>query len=143
MAVYGAGSLVQPQRADGEDPTRGLPWVGFDGGLACAGPGRWMDRHVAEAALRLRSNTLLGAAQAVRAGIGCAVLPCFVGAALPGVLRLGPVLEELAQPLWLLVHPDLAGRPRIRRALDALAARLSAAAPLLCGEVGPVLRPGA
>jgi hypothetical protein len=36
-------------------------------------------------------------------------------------------------PLWLLVHPEIARLPRIRRASDALAEKLKRAAPLLTG----------
>jgi DNA-binding transcriptional LysR family regulator len=91
-------------------------------------------RHVPEQDIRLRANTLLGAAQAVRAGIGCGVLPCFVGAALPGLVRLGEPLAELTQPLWMLMQPDIARQPRVRRASEALADHLRRAAPRLAGR---------
>jgi DNA-binding transcriptional LysR family regulator len=129
MAVYAARALA----ADNPHGA-GMPWVGFDAGLACSRPGAWVARHVAPADIRLRANTLLGAAQAVRAGLGCGLLPCFVGAALPGVVRLGAPLPDLAQPLWMLMHPDVARLPRVRRAGDALSARLRQAAPRLAGQ---------
>lgn len=102
----------------------GRPWVGFDAALACSGPGAWLARTVGAGDIRFRANTLLGAAQAARAGIGCAVLPCLVGGAIPELARLGAPLEELAQPLWLLMHPDTARMPRMRRASAALAEQL-------------------
>lgn len=133
MAVYAAESLRLPAKAL-DDPCRsGLPWVGFDAGLACSGPGRWLSTRVAEQDIRLKANTLLGAAQAVRAGIGCGLLPCFVGGSIPGLRQLGEPLPELEQPLWLLAHAEMAALPRIRRASAALAASLRRAAPLLQG----------
>jgi len=111
----------------------GLPWIGFDGALACAGPGVWIASHVAEGDIRFRANTLLGAAQAARSGIGRALLPCFVGGSIPELARIGAPIEALAQPLWLLAHPETARLPRIRRTFDALAAGLRQAAPLLAG----------
>ncbi len=130
MAVYAPRGLA----TGGLDrPPADLPWVGFDPALACSGPGRWLASHVDERRIRLRANTLLGAAQAVRAGIGAAVLPCFVGSALPELERIGTPLASLAQPLWLLVHPDLARLPRIRRATDALAEQLRSAEARLSG----------
>ncbi|MDT7837865.1 LysR family transcriptional regulator [Aquabacterium sp. OR-4] len=131
MAVYASRALAPEAAAPAA--WAGLPWVGFDAALACSGPGAWLARHVPEHRLRLRANTLLGAAQAVRQGIGCGVLPCFVGAALPELVRVGEPLCELAQPLWLLVHADQARLPRIRRATDALAEQLQQAAPRLAG----------
>jgi DNA-binding transcriptional LysR family regulator len=107
--------------------------VGFDAALACSGPGAWIARHVSDDAIRLRANTLLGAAKAVRGGIGQGLLPCFIGESLPELTRLGEPLAELGQPLWLLMHPDMARRPRLRRARAALAAELQGLAPLLAG----------
>ncbi|HEY0956177.1 MAG TPA: LysR family transcriptional regulator [Roseateles sp.] len=127
MAVYAARGLAAAERA-------GMPWVGFDAALACSGPGAWMAAHVPEDSIRLRANTLLGAAQAVRAGIGCGVLPCFVGGALPDLVRLGEPLPGLTQPLWMLMHPDMARLPRVRRASEALAEQLRDAAPRLGGQ---------
>jgi len=137
MGVYAARE--QAAAGQGEAMPQGSAWVGFDGSLACTGPAAWLARHVGEGLIRFRANTLLGAAKAVSSGLGRGVLPCFVGAALPGVVAVGPPLEELALPLWLLVHPDLARLPRIRRASDALAAELVRMAPLLsgAGAAGP------
>jgi len=131
MAVYAARDLSVPQTSASY---AGTPWVGFDAALACSGPGAWVARNVADGDIRFRANTLLAAAQAVRSGIGCGVLPCFVGGSLPDVVRIGEPLPALSLPLWLLVHPEMARLPRIRRASDALAAKLRQAAPLLAGE---------
>lgn len=138
MAVYAARQLGESWPGT---PPAGAPWVGFDAGLACSGPGRWLARHVADGDVRLRANTLLGAAQAVRSGIGCGVLPCFVGGSLPGVVRIGEPLAELEQPLWLLMHPDAARIGRVRAAGAALASAIGGASGLLLGRAGP--RPGA
>jgi DNA-binding transcriptional LysR family regulator len=130
MAVYAARTLARPAPSG---TLTGMPWVGFDSALACSGPGTWVARNVAASDIRFRANTLPGAAQAVRSGIGCGVLPCFVGESIPDLVRLGAPLPELAVPLWLLVHPEMARVPRIRRACDALAVKLKAAPPLLAG----------
>lgn len=126
MAVYASRARAG---ATGE----GQPWVGFDAALACSGPGAWVARHVPARDIRLRANTLLGAAQAVKSGIGCGVLPCFVGAALPELVRVGEPLPELTQPLWMLMQPDMARLPRMKRAGEALAEQLRDAAPRLSG----------
>lgn len=131
MAVYAARDLGVPQTSASYE---GMPWVGFDAALACSGPGAWVARNVADGDIRFRANTLLAAAQAVRSGIGCGVLPCFVGGSVPDLVRIGEPLPALSLPLWLLVHPEMARLPRIRRASDALAAKLRQAAPLLAGE---------
>ncbi|MBB4845614.1 DNA-binding transcriptional LysR family regulator [Paucibacter oligotrophus] len=131
MAIYAPRQLAEAGEAAAQ-PLR-LPWVGFDGGLACSAPGNWLARNVATDAVRFRANTLLGAAQAARAGIGCAVLPCFVGGSIPELLRLGPPLDELAQPLWLLMHEDVARVPRMRRASAALSEEIASSSRLMSG----------
>ena len=128
MAIYAARSLPVPETLGA---FTGVPWIGFDAALACSGPGTWVARNIPESDIRLRANTLLGAAQAVRSGIGCGLLPCFVGESIPDLVRIGAPLPALSLPLWLLVHPEMARLPRIRRACDALAAKLRGAAPLL------------
>lgn len=131
MAVYAARDLPLS-----ETPTNfaDVPWVGFDTTLACSGPGTWVAQNIPERDIRFRANTLLSAAQAVRSGIGYGLLPCFVGGSIENLVRIGAPLPALSLPLWLLVHPDIARLPRIRRAGDALAAKLKQAAPLLTGE---------
>lgn len=130
MAVYARRGSASAQQD--HSPAR-RPWVGFDATLACSAPGGWLARNVAAEDVRFRANTVLGAAQAARAGIGCAVLPCFVGGSMPELVRLGPPLEELAQPLWLLMHPDVASVPRMRRASAALAEEIGKSSRLLSG----------
>jgi DNA-binding transcriptional LysR family regulator len=93
----------------------------------------WVARNIAESDIRFRANTLLGAAQAVRSGIGRGVLPCFVGGSISDLERIGAPLPHLSLPLWLLVHREMSRLPRVRSACDALAAKLKQAAPLLTG----------
>lgn len=131
MAVYAPRQLTGERGASALPA--GLPWVGFDAGLACSAPGSWLARNIAPGDVRFRANTLLGAAQAARAGIGCAVLPCFVGASIPELVRLGPPMDELAQPLWLLMHEDVARVPRMRRASAALSEEIARASGLMSG----------
>lgn len=129
MAVYAARGLDRPAGAD----VTASPWIGFDAALACSGPGTWVAGHVPETSIRFRANTLLGAAQAVRSGMGCGVLPCFVGGSLPDVEQLTPPLDGLSTSLWLLCHPEMAKLPRIRAASAALAGQLKAVAPRMAG----------
>jgi DNA-binding transcriptional LysR family regulator len=131
MAVYAERALAASgPMDDGAD----RPWVGYDAALACTKPGAWVAANVPDRCIRFRANTLLGAARAVRSGIGLGMLPCFVGGSIPELMRMTPPISSLELGLWLLVHPDIARVPRVRTACDALARKLKAAAPLLSGE---------
>ena len=65
----------------------------------------------------LRSNSFMIQCAAARAGIGLAVLPCFVAEG-DGLTRLWPPPAEVASELWVLTHRDLRRTPRIRAVLD-------------------------
>lgn len=132
MAVYASHQLA-PRHGQA---LPSAPWIGFDAGLACSGPGVWLAQNVPDTAVRFRANTLLGAAQAVKSGIGFGVLPCFVGRSLAGVGQVGEPISGLAQPLWLLMHTDAARIPRVRTASAALASEIKKASGLLSGYDG-------
>jgi len=70
---------------------------------------------------------------AARASAGLAILPRYLGDAEP-TLELVPMPDPPAEPIWLTVHQDLRGTPRVRALLEFLAARLKKDAPLLQGR---------
>lgn len=53
-------------------------------------------------------------AKAVECGLGLGTLPCFVGDALPGVVRLPGCEPYSNYDLWMLTHPDLRDTARHR-----------------------------
>ena len=89
-------------------------WIGFD------------DRKQVEAMIAATSYATVPAwgafsslslmVQAMRAGLGMAMLPCYVGEQQAGVRRLGhPDLQHVAN-VWLLSHPDLRDNARFQAA---------------------------
>jgi len=113
------------------DDTASLPWVTYEDRFLHYPQARWVADNVSPEALsRLRINDAEGLAQAVRSGLGRGVLPDFMAARDPALMRVSeaPVLHR---DLWLLVHPDLRQLPRVAAVLDWLAglpARLQAEA---------------
>lgn len=57
---------------------------------------------------------------AARAGLGRALLPCFMGEADPDLERVAPGDPELVLGLWLVVHRDLRSAPRVQAMIDFL-----------------------
>lgn len=100
------------------DGLRGHRWVAPDDSLAHLASARWLRGTLPGVRPALRLNTLLGMAAAARAGVGLAVLPCFLGDPAVELRRLGPPLEALASELWLLTHRDLRHVARVRAFLD-------------------------
>jgi DNA-binding transcriptional LysR family regulator len=52
--------------------------------------------------------------EAARAGVGLAVLPCFIGDTIDGLLRVPGCKPYANYDIWLLSHPDLRDAARLR-----------------------------
>ena len=107
-------------------------FVGFDDSLASAPQERWLARVAPARTLAFRCNSSLSLVAAVRAGMGVALLPCFVAAADSGLIRL-EAPEPVHHELWILFHGDLGRTPRVRAVIDWVDEVVQAARPALLG----------
>ena len=122
-AVFGSAERAGDVRS-GSD-ARSAEWVGFGENLANLKAAKWLKDHAAPERIVYRINTVLGLAEAAAAGIGLAVLPCFIGSATPGLTRLTPPLAELVNGIWLLTHADLRQTARVRAFMDFAATEIA------------------
>ena len=117
--IYGTRALAED--VDGTDASlKALPWVGFDDAHAYMPGQAWLSALLGNRRPALRTNNGVVLANAVRAGNGVGILPCFYGDGDPGLVRLRPPLDEARVDQWLLVHQDLRTLPRVRIVMDAL-----------------------
>lgn len=72
--------------------------------------------------------------QAVSDGLGAALLPCHLGDAQPGLVRLTKPIPELDEDMYIVVHRDLRRVAAVRRAADALGALFRREARTLAGR---------
>jgi len=117
-AIYGAANLSPA--ATSREELRRMPWVGFDDDHNYMPGQGWMLDLLQGARPAIRVNNWLVLHDAVRAGAGLSVLPCYLGDEDPALRRIGGPLEEVAPDQWLLVHRDLRTLPRVRAVIDAL-----------------------
>ena len=103
---------------------RNADWIGFGDNLANLKAAKWLTERAAPRIV-YKINTVLGLAEAAAAGIGLALLPCFIGSATPGLTRLTPPIAELANGIWLLTHPDLRQTARVRAFMDFAASEIA------------------
>jgi DNA-binding transcriptional LysR family regulator len=122
-AVFGPPALAGEPFDPAGDAAR--PWVGFGDALAALKAAKWLREEVGAERVACRVDSVLGLAAAAAAGLGLALLPCFIGAATPGLARLAPPVPELDTALWLLTHPDLRNTARVRAFLDFAAAEIA------------------
>jgi DNA-binding transcriptional LysR family regulator len=116
-AVFGPKELAKNPfdfRTDGRQHN----WIAFADVSSIAKALKWLKEHVDEDRIVFKMNTMVGLAEAAAGGVGVALLPCFVGSAVPGLAQLSPALPELEGELWLLTHPDLRNTARVRAFLD-------------------------
>jgi DNA-binding transcriptional LysR family regulator len=62
---------------------------------------------------------------AVRAGVGVAGLPCFIGDKDHDLVRIGEDVPPFARDVWLLVHRDLRKNPAVRAVMDFVSNTIS------------------
>ena len=118
---------------DARDPA--CRWVGFADNLSGLWVARVLQEEIGAVRIRYRVNTLLGMAEAVAAGIGCAMLPCFIGDRFPGIVRTG-LVPGAGAALWLLTHPDLRHSARVRAFMDHAGTELMKRRKAMLGEAG-------
>lgn len=102
---------------------RKYPWVMGDASLAHLQSTKWLTEQGLDKQAVLRSNSMLNLVGVANAGMGMAILPCYLGDRAPGLRRLGIPMPELRSTLWLLSHPDLR---RVKR-IDAFIKKLQPA----------------
>ena len=117
-AVYGAATLAVEDSSS--EALRRLPWAGFDDDHSYMPGQTWTHDLLAGGRPVVRVNNWLLLREAVRAGAGIAVLPCYLGDVDPVLRRIGGVIDEVEADQWLLVHRDLRALPRVRAVMDAL-----------------------
>lgn len=110
------------------------PWIALDDSAAGSKALLWLVRQLPLEQVALRFSGLLMVRAACLQGLGLAVLPCFLGDAEPGLVRLGEPLAECDSELWLLSHPELRETVRVKVARQWLLKALSAQSALLAGE---------
>jgi molybdate transport repressor ModE-like protein len=135
-AVYGSSSSV-PDRFDPNEAAR-YDWIGVSDHSSMSRAAKWMKDHAGgNVRIVCKVNTLLGMAQAAAGGVGLVLLPCFIGAAVPGLVRLTLPVPELEGEFWLLTHPDLQATARVRAFVDYCAEEMGKRKAVLEGREGP------
>jgi DNA-binding transcriptional LysR family regulator len=71
----------------------------------------------------------------VKAGLGVALLPCYLGDQESDIERILEPLDELTRELWLITHKDLRNTARVRAFFDHVGGGLLARRSLLEGDL--------
>lgn len=134
-ALYGRADAFPDPEAIAPESLYEQDWASLGDNLAALKAVKFVHEHVPPERIGYKVNTVLGLAEAVEQGLGISHLPCFIGDARPGLVRLGPPVPEFSADLWLLTHPDLRHSPRVRIFLDFLAAEIAKQRTLIEGHL--------
>jgi molybdate transport repressor ModE-like protein len=111
------------------------PLIGWDDGAARIGAAAWLERVAPDGAVVFRTSSLIGQLVAAKAGIGLAVLPCYLGDTEPDLVRALPSpVAELGTELWIVTHKDLRRTARVRAFFDLVGDGLARERDLFAGS---------
>ncbi|WP_374274187.1 LysR family transcriptional regulator [Brevundimonas sp.] len=115
LSLYAAAAYLNARppiagRADMRDHR----FIGYIDDLLYAPELDYMDAPDVEVTVRLQSSNLIAQLEACKAGAGLCVLPDFIAASEPGLIRVLPEAVRLDRSLWLVTHADLRRLARIR-----------------------------
>lgn len=108
--------------------------IGWDSG-AVAAASEWLTKNISPHAFSYRTSSLINQLMAVKAGLGLALLPCYLGDQESDIERILEPLDELTRELWLITHKDLRNTARVRAFFDHVGGGLLARRWLLEGEL--------
>jgi molybdate transport repressor ModE-like protein len=114
---YGARALT----ARSLDEIARLPLIGWGEETNGIKAADWLKRAAPAASVVYRTSSLVNQCLAARAGIGVALLPCYLGDGERGLQRaLAEPVAELATELWMVTHRDLRNTARVRAFFDVV-----------------------
>ena len=121
FGVYGAKTYLEDMNdMPGGVSLRTAQYVGWSESHQHLPAARWVTRMLSGRPCRVEANTLVAQVSAVAAGLGLGVLPHFM--ARENGLKCVQPDTGADQPLWLVMHSDLAGSRRVRVIADHLIA---------------------
>jgi DNA-binding transcriptional LysR family regulator len=93
-------------------------FIAFDQNFADMPQQRWLLGIAGDRPVACELNHISEHLIAVRAGVGVAGLPCFIGDRDHDLVRIGQDVRPFARDIWLLVHRDLRKNSAVRAVMD-------------------------
>ncbi len=108
--------------------------IGWDEASASSPALGWLEHAAGGKAPVYRANSIVNQLRAAEAGIGLALLPCFLGDPSPALVRAMPPPAELARELWIATHRDPRRTARVRAFMEFVGAAIIRERALLEGR---------
>ena len=131
LGLYGPVGTEAPESVDALQARR---LVGYVPDLIYSPALRYLDDVAGELSASLTSTSVNAQAMMVRCGAGLGILPCFIGDADPGLVRLLRAEIDIRRAFWLVVHRDVRGIARVKAFVEWLDALMVGLQPLIRGD---------
>jgi DNA-binding transcriptional LysR family regulator len=97
------------------------PLIGWEEGMAGIMAADWLNRAASDDAFVYRTSSLVNQLVAAKAGLGVALLPCYLGDNQPELARaLAAPIPDLQGELWMVTHAELKSTARVRAFFDVV-----------------------
>ncbi len=110
-----------------------LDWVAIDADNAVHPAAHWV-LNQDDITVNAWANSTATLHSLINAGAGIGVMPCFMGDRDPTLKRLGPIIAELTENQWLVMHGDDRHRSEVRTTADRITKLLQEDSALFAGE---------
>lgn len=128
-SIYATADYIAEHSFTGDAPT--ARWLGWGDGEDS--PGWVADTPFPNMQVGHECPDPLAQLEAARAGLGVAILPCFVGDPDPGLNRVHGAGTYKSRIGWVLTHPDLKTTERVRTCVRFLVEAVESHAGLVAG----------
>lgn len=132
LGLYAPATRPDWQQAVAATPLSraGVPVVGYMPDILYAPELDYLGEIEPGLRATVRSSSILAQRRMIAGGAGVGVLPCFLAAGDPALIRVRPE-QLIARAFWLALHRDVAPQPRIRAFIDWLDAEVQKGRTLL------------
>jgi DNA-binding transcriptional LysR family regulator len=133
--IYGAPELVATQGTIAiDDQLLGRDFISWGAEVTGLAAPDWLADRVEASRIVYRSNSLINQFTAAKAGVGYALLPCYLGDVEPGLVRaLQTPAAVLTRELWIVTHADLRKTARVRAFFEIVGDGLASQGALFAG----------
>ncbi len=132
-SLYGSDAYLERKGPVRLGALAGHDVLAYDDSIAAVPGAAWIREHAGDAHVVMRGNSPRALAEAVAAGLGISVLPCFIAVGNPLLRRLDPAVLGTSE-IWIAVHEGLKDVPRVRAVIDFVSALVQREGALLAGE---------
>lgn len=139
-ALYASEKYLSSRGRPRPPDFTGHDFIGFDEAFQPAEETRWLAQHAKGVHTPFKSNSVRTMLSASLAGMGLALLPCYVAEGFASLVRVLPPSKVVMRELWLVLHRDLRHSARIRALTDFLTEETRTHAALLEGRAKPAPR---